>query len=65
MPRVPPGQRHRTEGRARLPPGISSRAAIAAPREIGRRWRMAGETIVVILPSFAECYLSTTSFDGL
>ena len=48
-----------------IPVGISSGAAVAAALELGARADMEGKTVVVIIPSFAERYLSTALFDGL
>jgi cysteine synthase A len=48
-----------------LPVGISSGAALAAACELGQRKEMRAKRIVVILPSFAERYLSTALFEGL
>jgi len=48
-----------------IPVGVSSGAAIAAALEIGARDEMASKNIVIIIPSFAERYLSTALFEGL
>jgi cysteine synthase A len=48
-----------------IPGGISSGAAVSAGLEVAARAGMEGKTVVVIVPSFAERYLSTALFEGL
>jgi cysteine synthase A len=48
-----------------IPGGISSGAAVAVALRLGARPEMNGKMIVVVVPDFAERYLSTPLFEGL
>jgi cysteine synthase A len=52
----------RNEG---IPGGISAGAAIAAALQVGKRPEATGKTVLAIVPSFSERYLSTALFEGI
>lgn len=52
----------RVEG---IPGGISSGANVAAALKLGAREEFANKNIIVIIPSFAERYISSALFEGI
>ena len=52
----------RVEG---IPGGISSGANVAAALKLAARDEFTGKNIVVIIPSFAERYISSALFEGI
>lgn len=47
-----------------IPAGISSGAALCCAMKVAAREELKGHTVVTVLPSFAERYLSTALFEG-
>ena len=62
---IPPEESRALARQEGIPGGISSGAAIAAALEIGKRPGNAGKTILAVVPSFSERYLSTALFEGI
>jgi cysteine synthase A len=48
-----------------IPGGVSSGAALVAAYTVAAREEMEGKVLVVIIPSFAERYISTQLFEGI
>ena len=48
-----------------IPAGISSGAAVAAAVEINENFNMKRKNTIIVIPSFAERYLSTQLFSDV